>query len=331
MGEHRARPRTVVITGASSGVGNAAALAFAAAGDRLVLAARSRPALDAVARECRAAGAAVRVVTADVTRPETLDEVAAAAVAESGGIDVWVHTAAVMVYGRFEDVPAEIFDRVVQTDLVGAAAVARTALVRFRAQRHGVLVIAGSLLGSIVAPYMSAYVASKWGVRGLVRALRQETRDAPGIHVCLVAPGAINTPIYRNAANFAGRAGRPPPPVDPPEKVARAILRCAARPRAMVTVGGADLVTRVAFTALPGLYDLLVGPLMRAGGLSRDPVAPHPGNVLAPLPPSAHTVHGSWGRRRLLRPVGAVCALGAAALTGAAIRRFGGRRPARSR
>ncbi|MFF5225926.1 SDR family NAD(P)-dependent oxidoreductase [Dactylosporangium sp. NPDC000521] len=305
------------MTGASSGIGHAAALAFAAAGDRLVLAARARPGLDKVAAECRAAGAEVRVVTADVTRPGSLDAVADAAVGEFGGIDVWVHTAAVMAYGRLEDVPAEIFDRVVETDLLGSAAVARAALPRFRAQGHGILVFGGSLLGTIAAPYMSAYIASKWGLRALVRVLRLETRDAPGIHVCLVAPGAVNTPVYRNAANFAGRIGRPPPPVDPPEKVARAILRCAEHPRATVNVGTAGTVVRLGFTLFPRLYDTLVGPLMRRGGLSREPVAPHPGNVLAPLPPSGHSLHGPWKPRRALRTASA---LGAAALAAVAIR-----------
>ncbi|MFI1993498.1 SDR family NAD(P)-dependent oxidoreductase [Actinoplanes sp. NPDC020271] len=338
---------TVVITGASSGVGRAAALAFARAGARLVLSSRSAPALEQVAAECRAlraeaharaeaatgnaaqaaaqgraeAGAGVKaggpagsrveggaraqgenaggvtVVVADVTAPETVEAVAAAA---GDRIDVWVHTAAVMAYGRFEDVPAEVFDQVVATDLLGAATVARVALKRFRRQGpkrgRGVLIFGGSLLGTVVTPYTSSYVTSKWGLRALVRALRLETRDAPAIHVCLVSPGAVDTPIYRNAANFAGRIGRPPPPIDRAEKVAAAIVRCARRPRGTVTVGAANKLILFGFLATPPLYDFLVGPLMRLAGLSREKVAPHPGNVFAPPPPSAESVRG--GRRR---------------------------------
>lgn len=271
-----------MLTGGSSGIGRAAALAFAGAGDRLVLAARGRERLEAVAARCRALGAQVRTVPTDLARPETLAAVERTAVEEFGRVDVWVDTAAVMAYGRFEDVPAEVFDRVVRTDLLGAAAVARTALRRFRAQGHGVLIFGGSLLGTVATPYTSAYITSKWGLRGLVRVLRQETRDAPRIHVCLVAPGAVDTPIYRSAANFAGRIGRPPPPVDPPAKVARAILRCAARPRGTVTVGAASRLIRLGFVATPRLYDALVGPLMRIAGLSRERVAPHDGNVFEP-------------------------------------------------
>ncbi|AEV87213.1 short-chain dehydrogenase [Actinoplanes sp. SE50] len=272
-------PPTVVITGASSGVGRASALAFARCGARLALAARSAEALETVAAECRALGARVVTVVADVTEPAMVREVAAAV----DRVDVWVHTAAVMAYGRFEDVPVEVFDQVVRVDLLGAANVARVALETFRRQRRGVLIFGGSLLGTVVTPYTSSYVTSKWGLRALVRALRLETRDAADIHVCLVSPGAVDTPIYRRAANFAGRYGQPPPPVDSPEKVAAAILRCARRPRGTVNVGIANKIISLGFVVTPALYDVLVGPLMRRGGLSRERVGPHNGNVFTPV------------------------------------------------
>ncbi|MEU8657928.1 SDR family NAD(P)-dependent oxidoreductase [Actinoplanes philippinensis] len=286
--------QVVVITGASSGVGRATALAFARSGARLVLASRSRPALDDVAAQCRDAGAEARVVVADVLRPETVAEVADTAVTAFGGIDVWVNTAAVMAYGRFEDVPADVFDRVVEVDLLGGATVARAALDRFRRQGHGILIFGGSLLGTVVTPYTSSYVTSKWGLRALIRALRLETRDAPDIHVCLVSPGAVNTPIYRNAANYAGVAGKPPPPIDQPETVAAAIVRCARKPRATVNVGVANKIINLGFVVVPGLYDVLVGPLMRVGGLSREVMPAHRGNVFEPTPPDAEGLHGEW-------------------------------------
>ncbi|WP_229831095.1 SDR family NAD(P)-dependent oxidoreductase [Actinoplanes ianthinogenes] len=282
----------VAVTGASSGVGRATVLAFARTGVRLILVSRSEPALREVAAECRALGATVRVVVADVIHAEALTAV----VDSFGRVDVWVHTAAVMAYGRFEDVPADVFDRVVTTDLLGAANVARVALACFRRQGSGTLIFGGSLLGTVVTPYTSSYVTSKWGLRALVRALRLETRDAPDIHVCLVSPGAVDTPIYRNAANFAGRIGRPPPPIDSPEKVAAAIVRCARRPRGTVTVGLANRLIQFGFVATPALYDVLVGPLMRVAGLSRERVGPHDGNVFVPAPPGAEAVRG--GRKR---------------------------------
>jgi NAD(P)-dependent dehydrogenase (short-subunit alcohol dehydrogenase family) len=307
----------IVLTGASSGIGRAAALAFAARGDRLVLAARDRADLLKVAAEC---GCDALTVATDVTAADEVTELAEAAVDRYGRIDVWVHTAAVMAYGRFEDVPAEVFDRTVTTDLLGAANVARTALAQFRGQRAGVLILTGSLLGGITAPYMSAYVTSKWGHRGLARVLQQETRDAPDIHVCLLSPGSVDTPIYTSAANYAGFVGRPPPPVDPPERLAAAVLRLADRPRDTLSVGLTNGVIRFGYAVLPPVFDRLIGPMMRRLALSRRPLAPTDGNVFAPAP-RVEGGPGRWGRTTVLTAGALTAAAGAAALRAATRRR----------
>ncbi|WP_238454872.1 SDR family NAD(P)-dependent oxidoreductase [Micromonospora sp. ATA51] len=201
--------RTVVITGATSGIGRAAAQAFAGRGDRLVLAARSPATLAEVREECRATGAPVLAVPTDVTMPDAVDGLARAALAAFGGIDVWVHTAAVMAYGRFDEVPERVFEQVVRIDLLAAAAVARVALRHFRAASAGTLILTGSVLGHITAPYLSGYVAAKWGLQGLGLALQQEARETPGVHICLVNPGSVDTPVYRQAANYLGRSAGP--------------------------------------------------------------------------------------------------------------------------
>jgi NAD(P)-dependent dehydrogenase (short-subunit alcohol dehydrogenase family) len=305
--------RVVVITGASSGIGRATALACARRGDRVVLAARAREGLEAAERECRAAGAQTLVVPTDVRDAAAVDALLAAAATRFGRVDAVVHSVTVVAYGRFEDVPAEVFDRSVQTTLTGAANVARTALGVFRGSGGGQLVLVGSLLGKIAAPYMSSYVTAKWGLHGLARTLQIEARQTPGIGVSLVSPGGVDTPVYSQAASYLGRGGRPPPPVDPPEKVARAILRALDRPRRDVSVGVANPLVILGFRTLPAAYDRLVGPLMRLGGLTRGPVAPDDGNVFAPRP-AGEATHGRWGRH-WLRPVGltAVVAAGAAA------------------
>ncbi|SCF29616.1 SDR family NAD(P)-dependent oxidoreductase [Micromonospora mirobrigensis] len=285
--------RVVVIAGATSGIGRAAAREFAGRGDRLVLAARSPETLAEVRRECRDAGAEVRDVPTDVTEPGALDALAATALAEFGRIDVWVHTAAVMAYGRFEDVPAEVFDQVVRTDLLAAAGAARVALRHFKQAGGGTLILTGSVLGHVTAPYMSGYVASKWGLQGLTRALQQEARELPGVNICLVNPGSVDTPVYQQAANYLGRVGRPPLPITSAERVARAIAHCVDRPRREVSVGRANVVMRVGFTVLPGVYDVLVGPLMRLAGLSHRPVEPHDGVVFTPNP-AGEAVSGGW-------------------------------------
>ncbi|MER7891451.1 SDR family NAD(P)-dependent oxidoreductase [Micromonospora sp. NPDC094482] len=284
--------RVVVVVGATSGIGRAAARAFAGRGDRLVLAARAPQTLAEVRTEC-AAAAEVLTVPTDVTTPGALEALADAAVDRFGRIDVWVHAAAVTAYGRFDELPGRLFEQVVRTDLLAAAEAARVALRHFRATGAGTLILTGSVLGHITAPYLSAYVAAKWGLAGLTRVLQQELRDAPDIHLCLVNPGSVDTPVYQRAANHLGHVGRPPPPITTPQRVARAIVGCADRPRREVSVGRLNPLMRVGFTVLPGLYDALVGPLMRRLGLSNRPVAPHDGVLFAP-DPASEALSGGW-------------------------------------
>jgi NAD(P)-dependent dehydrogenase (short-subunit alcohol dehydrogenase family) len=304
----------VVVTGASSGIGRATALELARCGADLVLSARSASSLEVAAGECRALGAEVLTVVADVLDETDVERVLHAATARFGGVDGWVHTAAVVAYGRFEDVPSETFRRVVDTNVHGSVHAARAALRQFREQGHGTLVLTGSLLGEIATPFMSSYVTSKWAVRGLARVLAVEARDLPDVHVCIVSPGGVDTPVYLQAASYAGFVGRPPPPVDTPEKVARTVVRTLRDHRPRRGVGVANLVSRAGFTLLPSVFDLLVTPLMRAGGLSREQVAPHDGNVFEPRP-DGDALHGRWGRHwlRAVAAAGTTAAFGTVA------------------
>ena len=214
-----------------------------------MLAARSAASLEAAAGECRAAGAEVVTVVADVVDEDDVSRVLDAAVQRFGRVDGWVHTAAVVAYGRFEDVPVGDLPPGAWTPTCTARCTSRgRRCAQFRRQGHGTLVLTGSLLGEIATPYMSSYVTAKWAVRGLARVLAIEARETPDVHVCIVSPGGVDTPVYQQAANYAGRAGRPPPPVDPPEKVPAAVVR-AGRPPAARSVGPANLVVPAGFTA----------------------------------------------------------------------------------
>jgi NAD(P)-dependent dehydrogenase (short-subunit alcohol dehydrogenase family) len=289
------RRRLAVVTGASSGIGRATAIALAGQGWNLVLVGRALQSLLEVEADCHDFGIETLVAVADVGQQGDVDRVFEGAIERFGRVDAVVNSAAAVGYGRFEDVPAEVFDRVVVTNLLGTANVARASLRRFREQGGGHLVLPGSLLGKIAVPFMSPYVTSKWGVHGLARILQIEARQTPGIDVSVVSPGSVNTPAYLQAANYAGWEGRPPPPIDPPEKVARAIVRTLGSPRRDRSVGVANHVVVLGFRLLPAVFDALVTPLMRLGGLSRRPLVAHSGSVLEPQP-EGDAAHGPWAR-----------------------------------
>ncbi len=289
-----ARARVVLVTGASSGIGLATAVAASRAGHHVVLAARDEAALQRAEDLCRAAGAAsTRVVPTDVGEDADVRRCVAEALEVTGHLDVVVNAAGVVSYGRTEVIPLEVFDAVVRTNLLGAVNLARHVVPVLRGQQHGTFVLVGSVIGHIGVPGMSPYVVSKWA-RALARQLQLENRDLRGLYVVYLAPGGVDTPIHRLAGNYAGYVGRPPPPVTTPERVAARILRTVDRPRQRVQVGLANDVMRLGFTAFPRVFDLLVGPLFAEAGQDlTEPVAPGPGNVLWPTPDS----YGLRGRQ----------------------------------
>ncbi|HKO49821.1 MAG TPA: SDR family NAD(P)-dependent oxidoreductase [Polyangiaceae bacterium] len=223
--------KVVVITGASSGLGRAAALEFARAGAAVVLAARRIDALEDTARLCRRAGGSTLVVGTDVTIEADVQRLAARALELSGRIDVWVNNAGVSSFGLLDATPFEPHQRVFETNVYGAMFGARAVLPAFRKQGQGVLINVGSILSKVGQPFVPSYVISKFALRGLSEALRVELANYANIHVCTLLPYAMNTQHFETSANFTGRAPYALPPATTPEAVARAMLALARRPR----------------------------------------------------------------------------------------------------
>jgi NAD(P)-dependent dehydrogenase (short-subunit alcohol dehydrogenase family) len=288
--------RVVLVVGGSSGIGLAAALEFSRRHDRLVLAARSSEALISAEKQCHEAGAQdVAVVEADLSRSDGGTRAVQAATEAFGRLDVLVHTATSMAYGSVEAVPADVFEQVVDVAVHGTARLARAALPVFRQQSRGVFIVINSLLGSITVPYMGAYSTAKWGQRAVARTLQQETRKDPGIHVCIVSPGSINTPIYYQAANYLDHEARPPVPVLQPERAGTVIAELADRPRKHVSipVGPVNPLAIAGFRFLPAVYDRIVGPLFSLAAVTSAPRGNDTGTVFEPHS-DAEQVHGNW-------------------------------------
>jgi short-subunit dehydrogenase len=296
------RGAVVVVTGASSGIGRATALAFAGLGARLVLAARDPQALGEVERACQARGAQVLVAPTDITDAAAVERLGRRAVERFGRVDVWVQAAATLIAGPLGSEPVEELRRLVEVNVVGAALSARAALATFRVQGQGTLVIVGSLLGLVPNPQVPLYSMTKYAARGLALNLRQAVAGQPGIEVCLVMPGPVDTPMFQRAANHTGRQLRAIPPAAAPERVAAAIVACARRPRRQTTAGAVSWLLLASHRVAPRLADWLVAR-WSATTLTRPNRTPDTsGALFAPVPIAA--THGGWRRGRLRRRLG---------------------------
>lgn len=196
---HRTPAAHVVISGASSGIGQATAEAFAEQGARLLLAARNEDALNAIAKRCRAHGAEVLVVRTDVKHVEQVQALAASARSFLGRVDLWFGNVGVGAVGKFHEVPIEASAAVIHANLLGRMHDAHAAIPMFIEQGHGVFVNMISSGGFASTPFAAAYSASKFGQRGFYEALRAELSEYPQ-HPCLRC-----VPVLRRHTGFDTR------------------------------------------------------------------------------------------------------------------------------
>ncbi|HZH09260.1 MAG TPA: SDR family oxidoreductase [Microvirga sp.] len=311
---------SVVITGASSGIGRAAARAFAQRGAQVVVAARRAELIDEVARECRDLGGDAVAVPTDVTDAAAVAELAEEALRAFGHIDVWINNAGTGVFGPYQDADIALQRRTIEVNLLGSMHGAYVALPVFLKQGHGILINNISLAGWAPAPFAAAYTASKFALRGFSASLRQELGDYPDIHVCGVFPAIIDTPGFAHSANVSGREIDPGPVIYAPEDVAETFLSLVRWPRDEVAVGWPARAAQVAYALAPGPTERLMGAVMRRSLKRASPAPRTQGALLEPVR-QGRDVSGGWRERKNLpfsaRQTGRVA--GAMALAGIAL------------
>lgn len=283
--------KVVVVTGASAGLGREVARQLASRGDAVALAARRRDALEETERLCLDAGGDALVVPTDITEEDQVRRLADQTLERWGRIDVWVNNAGVTVFAPLEGGPFDEHRRVIETNVFGAMFGARAVVPIFRRQGRGVLINVGSILSKIGQPFVPSYVISKFALRGLTETLRTELADHPDIHVCSIFPYAIDTQHFQSGANRVGWEARAMPPMQSPEKVARAIVELADHPHRERHVPRLALAGLAAHALVPRTTERLLLRTLRQWHFGWTPEPKKRGNLFRPSREKAH-VHG---------------------------------------
>ena len=280
--------QVMVITGATSGIGLTTARMAAERGARLVLAARSKEALDELASELRGRGVQVETVAADVGEIGDVERIGAKAIDRFGRIDTWVNNAGISVFGRLEEVDPTDHHRLFQTNFWGTVNGSLEAVRRMKHRGGGAIINVGSEVSERSIPMQGMYASSKHAVKGFTDALRMELeKEDAGLQVTLVKPAAIDTMFAVHAKNYMDKEPALPAPVYAPEVVADAILYCAEHPKRDIFAGGAAKMISAGSKAMPALFDRYMNATMFKQQKSDRPTAPNRRDALYKPDPSS--------------------------------------------
>lgn len=276
------REQTIVITGATSGIGLCTARMAAKEGTKVVLVARTEKDLRALEEEINSAGGEALAVVADVADREAVHRVADAAIARFGKFDTWVNNAGVSIYGPVLDASDEDNRRLFDTDFWGVVNGSREAVTHFRTHQ-GTLINMGSLVSDRAIPMQGMYSAAKHAIKGFTDSLRMELEqeNAP-VWITLIKPASIDTPFPQHAKNNMDQEPTLPPPVYRPEDVAVGVLFAARHPVRDLPIGSGSRIIGAMGKHAPRVTDFYMERTMISGQKSGEPVEHRRGTLYEP-------------------------------------------------
>ncbi|MEU7095483.1 SDR family oxidoreductase [Streptomyces viridifaciens] len=290
--------QTVVITGASAGIGRATARLFGRRGANVVLLARGSAGLEAAAAEVERAGGTALALPTDVADHQAVSDAADRAEERFGAIDVWINVAFTSVFAPFDEIRPEEFRRVTEVTYLGFVYGTMAALERMKPRNRGTIVQVGSALGARAIPLQSAYCGAKHAVNGFTESVRCELlHEGSEVRVTVVQMPAANTPQFSWVLSRLPRHPQPVPPIYQPEVCARAVAYAADHPRRkQYWVGASTAATILAQKAAAPLLDRYLARTGYDSQQTGDSVTPgRPNNLWHPVDGADGTDHGAHG------------------------------------
>src|SRR5919201_351805 len=267
---------TVVVTGASAGIGRAIVRRFAREGASLGLIGRNGAALEAAQREVEEGGGRGLAVPTDVADPADMEAAAAAVEDRLGPIDVWINNAMTTVFAFFEDIEPEEFRRATEVTYLGAVWGTRAALKRMIPRDSGAVVQVGSALAYRGIPLQAPYCGAKHAMKGFTESVRSELRNRGSrVHVTMVQLPGLNTPQFEHCRSKMPHHPMPVPPIYQPEVAAEAVHWAAHHRRREVYVGAPAVYTILGNKVAPWLAERYLAKTAVDSQQMEAPPSPH--------------------------------------------------------